>query len=194
MGGMEGNKIFAAFLVAGIVASLSGFIAHKVSHPHDLEEFAYNIESLDGGAASSVKKESLPEPIMAMIAEADIARGQKLSKACAACHSFEKGGPDGTGPNLYNILNRKKGSVSGFSYSDAMSSSQGSWGYAELNKFLWKPKWYISGTKMNYIGMKKPEDRAAMIAWLRTLSDSPASMPGASDIAAEAAELTPAGE
>ena len=64
-----------------------------------------------------------------------------------------------------------------------MSSKK--WTYAELNQFLWKPKWYISGTKMNYIGMKKPEDRAAMIAWLRSLSGSPASLPSADEIESE---------
>jgi len=66
-----------------------------------------------------------------------------------------------------------------------------SWSYEELNKFLWKPKAYASGTKMNFIGIKKPEDRVAVIAYLRTLADVPAALPDAGRIAAEAAELAP---
>lgn len=191
MGGMEFNKIFAAILVAGIVAMLAGFIAEQLTHPHKLKENAYKIEGVemaDGGAV----KEKLAEPVLAMLAEADIARGQKVSKACAACHSFDKGGANGVGPNLWNIVGRNKQTVSGFTYSGTLNAHGGDvWSYAELNKFLWKPKKYSPGTKMNYIGLKKPEDRAAMIAWLRSLSASPKALPSSSQIAAEEAELAP---
>lgn len=187
MGGLEGNKIFAALLVAGITASLSGFVAHKAYHSsHGVEEFSYHIEGGEASAEGSVKKEKLPEPVLELISQADVARGEKLSKACMACHNFTDGGPNGTGPNLYNIVNRKIGSVNGFSYSKAMSEkSSENWTYSSLNQFLWKPKWYVSGTKMNYIGMKKPEDRAAMIAWLRSLSGSPAPLPSIDEIESE---------
>jgi len=90
MGGMEFNKVFAAILVAGIIAMFSGFIANKLVSPHKLKENAFKIEGVAdaGGGAVKVK---LAEPILAMIATADVARGQKLSKACAACHSFDQG-------------------------------------------------------------------------------------------------------
>jgi cytochrome c len=189
MGGMEFNKVFAAILVAGIIAMLAGFIAEKLVHPHALEENAFKIEGVE--VASGGKKEKLAEPILAMIAEADVARGQKLSKACAACHSFEQGGPNGVGPNLWNIVGREKQSVPGFTYSGTLNTHGGDvWTYAELNKFLWKPKKYAPGTKMNYVGIKKPEDRAAMVAWLRTLSHNPKAVPSATAIAAEEAELS----
>lgn len=188
MGGMEFNKIFAAILVAGIIAMLAGFVADKMVHPHKLKENAFTIEGVEVAGVGSV--EQLPEPVLAMIAEADIARGQKISKACAACHTFDKGGANGVGPNSWNLVGRQKQSVSGFSYSGTLNSQGGDvWTYAELNKFLWKPKKYAPGTKMNYIGLKKPEDRAAMIAWLRTLADSPKPLPNATQIAAEEAEL-----
>ena len=191
MGGMEFNKIFAALLVAGIIAMFAGFIAKNLTQPHELKENAFKIEGVEsagGGAA----KEKLPEPVLAMLAEADVARGQKLSKACAACHSFDKGGANGVGPNLWGIVGRSKQSVGGFTYSGSLNEQGGNlWNYAELNKFLWKPKKYASGTKMNYIGLKKPKDRAAMIAWLRTLAPSSKALPSAAQIAAEAAELAP---
>ncbi len=191
MGGMEFNKIFAAILVAGIIAMLSGFVAKKLVHPHELKENAFKIEGVAavGGAAP---KEKLAEPILAMLATADIERGKKLSKACAACHSFDNGGKNGVGPNLWNVVGIQKQSHSGYKYSGVLNANgEENWTYEALNKFLWKPKKYAPGTKMNYIGIKKPEDRAAMVAWLRTLSDAPKALPGATEIAAEQADLAP---
>ena len=123
---------------------------------------------------------------MALLEGADIAKGEKITKACAACHSFEKGGPVKQGPNLWNIVMADKAAAAGFDYSDALKEKGGKWDYDSLNKFLWKPKKYASGTKMNFIGLKKPEDRAAIIAWLRQQADSPAALPSAEEIAAEA--------
>ncbi len=190
MGGMEFNKLMAAVLVAGIIASLSGFISGKFYHAYELHEDAVPVEgAADAGGAA--QKEKLPEPILALIAGADLERGEKLFRACAACHSPTKGGPHGTGPNLWNVANHDIAAKDDFSYSDVMAEMPGEWGYLELNKFLWKPKWYVPGTKMNYIGLKKPEDRAAMIAWMRTLTDNPAPLPTEADIAAELALLAP---
>jgi cytochrome c len=191
MGGMEFNKIFAALLVAGIIASFSGFVAKELSHPHELHEFSYPIEGLEGPVGGGAGAPQLPEPILAMIGGVDVAKGEKLSRACAACHTFNKGGPNGTGPNLWNVMNRGVGKDSSFAYSGVMAEHGGQWDYLMLNKFLWKPKKTMEGTKMNYIGIKKPEDRAAMIAWLRTLSDSPVGLPSDAAILEEAKELEP---
>ncbi len=193
MDNFEFNKIFAAILTAGLIAMLSGFIAKKVVHPKTLEESVLDIDTaaLEAASAGGPVVEPMAEPILALIASADIERGQKLSKACAACHTFDKGGPNRTGPNLYGIVNRAHGGVAGFAYSDAMKSTGRSWDYQSLNKLLWKPKKYIPGTKMNYAGMRKPEDRAAIIAWMRTLADAPAALPTAAQIAAEIPEPEP---
>lgn len=188
MGGLEFNKIFAAILVAGITAMLAGFVSEKVVKADKLKENAFPIEGVE--VAGVAKKPELPEPIMALLATADLERGQKLSKACAACHNFDKGGANGVGPNMWGVVGRTKQAVAGYSYSGVLNA-QGveDWTYDSLNKFLWKPKKYAPGTKMNYIGLKKPEDRAAIIAWMRTKSDSQPPLPSASDIAAEQAEL-----
>ena len=190
MSSFELNKIFAAILVAGIVAMLGGFIGEQIVHPHALEADAIAIDGEAPGAAGAGAV-AMPEPILQLIAAADIAKGEKLSKACAACHSFDKGGAAKVGPNLWNVLNGPKAHMNGFEYSEGMKTKGGSWGYEDLNMFLWKPKKFIEGTKMNYVGLKKPEDRAALIAWLRTLSPSPAAQPSAAQIAKEAADLTP---
>ena len=158
MGGMESNKIFAAILIAGIVAMLAGFVAKKLTYPKKLKENAYAIEGVEEAGGGPVV-EKLAEPILAMLATADLERGKKVSKACAACHSFDKGGANGVGPNLWGIVGASKQAVGGYAYSGVMNANGGNvWTYEELNKFLWKPKKYAPGTKMNYIGLKKPED------------------------------------
>ena len=190
MSSFEMNKVFAAILIAGIVAMFSGFLADLLVHPETLEQDAVAIEggAVEGGGPV---KQSGPEPILHLIATADIAQGEKLSKACAACHSFDQGGPNKVGPNLWGIVGASKAHLGGFEYSSALASMEGSWDYLALNQFLWKPKAYVPGTKMNYNGIKKPEDRAAMIAWLRTLAPSPAALPSEAAIAEELALLAP---
>jgi cytochrome c len=188
---LEPNKIFAALLVAGIVAGLSGFIATKVTKVAPLEHDAYKIDgvaSADSQAAPVVQK---PQPILDLIASADVARGEQISKVCASCHVFTEGGPNGMGPNLYGVVGRKKGSHPGFDYSAGMKAKGGSWTMADLNEFLYKPSAYVPGTKMTFVGLKKPEDRAAIIAFLRTLSEHPVPEPTAAEIAAEKAALAP---
>lgn len=191
MGGMEFNKIFAAILVAGVVAGLGAFIGKFLVYPHTPAEFAYNVEEMEGSAGGGAAV-AMAEPILAMIATADASRGEKIAKACAACHTFNQGGANGVGPNLWGVVGGPKDHIAGFGYSGALLEHGGTtWTYAELNKFLWKPKAYAPGTKMSYAGLKKPEDRAALIAWLRTQASSPVAMPSSNEIAAEEAELAP---
>lgn len=195
MGGMEFNKIFAAILVAGIIAMLSGFISEKLTKPHKLKEDAFPVAAMEGSVGGGAAVEKLAEPILAMLATADIERGQRVSKSCAACHSFDNGGPNGIGPGLWNVVGIKKQSHAGFVYSGVLNANgEEFWTYEALNKFLWNPKKYAAGTKMSYIGLKKPEDRAALIAWLRTMAPSQKPLPSGAQIAAEEAELLPEAE
>ena len=188
---LESNKIFAAICIALIAAWLTTFIAEKAVSPKKLEKDAVEIEGATIAGAGAPAKPQLPDPMLHLIATADIARGQKLSKACAACHSFDQGGPNKVGPNLWNIVNRSKASYAGFKYSNALKEKGGKWDYQNLGHFLWKPKKYAKGTTMNYLGIKKPEDRAALVAWLATLSSSPAGAPSTAQIAAEKAAFAP---
>lgn len=185
MNGFEWNKVLAAILVAGITASMAGFISERIVHPKMAE--AHGSTEVAAGTAAAAPQ--MPEPILALIAGADVEKGKAAGKACAACHTFDKGGADGVGPNLWNVINRGRGAEGGFAYSEDLKAKGGKWTYADLNHFLWKPKKFAPGTKMNFIGIKKPEDRAAVIAWLRTLEDSPPALPSDADIAAERAEL-----
>lgn len=194
MSGMEFNKIFAAVLVAGIIAMLSGFVAGLFVHEDELEKEAYPIAALEsaaGGGTGTAAAPAGPEPILSLIAAADVAKGEKLSKACASCHNFTKGGPNLVGPNLWEVVGRAKAKHEGFTYSAGLGGLGGDWSYEDLNRFLWKPKALVPDTKMSFIGLKKAEDRAALIAWLRTLADSPHALPSDAEIAKEQADLGP---
>lgn len=187
---LEFNKIFAAVLVAGITAMLAGFIANKVFYTEVPEESAIEIDTtaFQQAAAGGPAKPDIPEPVLALIAEADIAKGEQLSRACAACHTFVKDGPNRVGPNMWDVVGNIKAHIDSFAYSDIFNKwheAGAVWNYEDLNAFLWKPKVYAPGTKMSYIGMRKPEDRAAMIAWMRSLSDTPAPLPTQAEIVAE---------
>lgn len=170
---------------------LTGFVAKKVIKPEKLKQDAVPIDGAPVAVSDAPAKPQLPDPILAMLETADLEKGAKLSKACAACHSFDKGGPIKQGPNLWEIVDAKKGHQAEFKYSDALIEKGGEWTYESLNFFMWKPKKYIPGTKMNFAGLKKQSDRAALILWLRTLSDNPAPFPDAERIAAEEAPFAP---
>lgn len=186
MDSLKFNKIAASLLLAALTA-LSGIQLAKILSPqHNLTSNAYRVEIVDTSSAVASSAPKGPEPILAMLASADVAAGQKLSKKCAACHVFDAGGKNKVGPSLWSIVNANKGAHASFAYSSALTDFGGAWDYASLNAFLYKPKTYIKGTKMTFIGLKKPRDRANMIAYLRSLSDSPVPLPTEADIANEA--------
>jgi len=172
------NKVAAAILTAGLIAMTAGFISSFVYHPSTPEENAFVIEAQETAGGAAPAADTGPEPIEALLASADIAKGEKLTKKCASCHKFEKGGADGVGPALYDTVGRAKaGHESYTKYSDAMKAMGGEWTYENLNKFLYKPKAYVQGTAMSFNGLSKTQDRADLIAYLRTLSDNPVPLP-----------------
>lgn len=161
---MESNKILAAILLAGIIAMLAGFLSHKVIESETLAENAYKIESASPAAVASVA--ATAEPIKDLLAAADPAQGEKISKMCSSCHTMGKGEPNRIGPNLHGVTGSALASVAGFAYSDALKAKGGSWDKDSLNEFLWSPQKFAPRNKMSFAGLKKPEDRAALIKWL----------------------------
>jgi cytochrome c len=173
------NKIAGAILSAGLLAMITGFIAHQVFHnPHSAEKHAYAIaEGVEPAETQTASAPAGPQPIAPLLANASVEHGEKVAKKCASCHTFEKGGPNKIGPNLWNVVGGTKAHMEGFSYSGAMQGAEGNWDYESLNHFLYKPRDYIKGTKMTFVGLKKDQDRADVIAYLRSLSDNPKPLP-----------------
>ena len=129
------------------------------------------------GPGGAGKAPATAEPIDALLAQANVEHGKDVAKKCAACHTFGKGEPNKIGPNLYGIVNNKHAHREDFAFSAAMKAMQGNWTYDELNTFLFKPQAHVPGTKMTFAGLPKTQDRADVIAYLRSLADSPAPLP-----------------
>ncbi len=181
---LEANKIVGAILTAGIIASASGNLARILYKPEKLEEPVFRVEAAEGEAPAA-EAETPERPFAALLAAADADNGAKLAKKCLACHTAEKGGKDKVGPNLWGIVGRPVAAREGFAYSDALTNLGGEWTYERLDAFLADPKGFAPGTKMSFAGIKKAEDRADIVAWLRTLADEPPPLPDVEEAAAE---------
>ncbi len=177
----EINKIFAAILLAVILFVAIGFVSNFIINIEQKEQVnAYKIEIPENDStelATNIIDSADIEPISDLLKTASFEKGEKVFKKCATCHSYDKNGSSKVGPNLWDIINKSKASIEGYSYSDALNEFGGAWNYEELALFLYKPKDYIPGTKMNFAGLKKVQDRANVIFWLREQSDNPADLP-----------------
>jgi cytochrome c len=122
------------------------------------------------------------------LASGNVEKGAASAKKCASCHTFEKGGPNRVGPNLYDVMTRGHAALAGFNYSAAMTALKGhNWSYEELDKFLTNPKAYIKGTNMSFAGISRQSERADVVLYLRSLNDSPPPLPQAAEAPAAAA-------
>ncbi len=178
MNSLEFNKIVGAVLGALVFAfglnALSGALFH-VGVP-DTPGFVVQTASAAAGAAPAEPA----KPFAELLATADVAKGQAAAKKCAACHDFTKGGPNKVGPNNWGVVGRDIGKHEGFKYSKGMeefAGAHGQWTYDLLNAFIANPKAEVPGTAMAFAGIKNDTERANLIAYLRTLSDSPAPLP-----------------
>ena len=131
----------------------------------------------------SAKTESAPQQKEAdpaaevVLASANADSGQNVAKKCAVCHTWNKDGKNGQGPNLYGIVGREVGKHPGFSYSAALQNKGGKWTFEDLYTYLKNPKQAIPGNKMNFAGIDNPQERANLIAFLDKQSDNPQPLP-----------------
>ena len=176
MDALRFNKIAAAVIVTALlfigIKELGNYI-YKVEKP---VKSAYKVDGVIEKKAVENKQVKIEErlpPIEPLLASASIDAGAKVFKKCAACHSVDKGGANKIGPALWGVVNRKIGGVQGFKYSTAMAKYGKKWSFEELNGFLHKPMKYMKGTKMGFIGLKKDKDRANVIAYMNSKSDTP---------------------
>lgn len=188
MDSYEFNKI-AGWVLAAAIAVLGLSILTGYMFPvHNPEPTAYTVEGVETEASAGGSVEAA-KPIAFYLQNASAERGAQQFKKCAACHTIEKGAPNGIGPNLYGILGNVHAHRPDFGYSSAMAATKGKpWDWDSLSHWIENPKAYIPGNKMSFAGLGKPQDRADVLAFLNTKTDKPLPLPAAPAEAAPAAE------
>lgn len=194
MNSIEFTKIIGVLLTVALVVSLSNVIANEI-FPKRRDEVRATMEAATEaepqeapgaasgaapGAVEAVNTEPAQAPmgVAALLAAADPAAGAKAVRRCTGCHTLDKGGKHRLGPNLWDLVGRPVASAEGYGYSAALKAKSGeTWTYENLDAFLTRPKGWAPGTKMLFAGIRKPGQRADLIAHLRGLSDNPAALP-----------------
>ncbi|NUS69721.1 MAG: cytochrome c family protein [Ensifer adhaerens] len=186
------NMGVGAFLGTVFVLMSVSIASEGIFHSEAPEKEGFTIVAEEGtseagaGGAAEVEVDIKP-----LLLKADASAGEAVFKKCASCHTADKGGANKVGPNLWGLVNRPIASHEGFSYSAGMKTfSEGGkvvWDYDHLSYFIEAPKKHVPGTAMGFAGVKKPDERANLIAWLREQADAPAALPDASAGSAEAA-------
>lgn len=181
MDSFELNKILGAVLATCLIVLATSFAAGAVFSSKLPEKPGFEIavkEVESGGKGGTPAAPS--EPIEKLLQTASVEKGANAAKKCAACHTFEKNGPNRVGPNLYGIVGDHKGEGrNGFNFSAAMKGKGGDWTIDDLNQFVANPKGFVPGTAMGFAGIPKDSERADVLAYLNSLSDTPKPLPTA---------------
>lgn len=182
MDSFELNKVLGAVLATCLVLLTLNITANALFAPHKPAKPGYDIAFQEATPAGKPAAPAEPEvPLAKLFATADAGRGEASAKKCAACHTFGKGEPNRVGPNLYGIVGRAKASVAGFNYSAAMKAKGGNWTLEELNAFVQNPKTSVPGTNMTFAGIPRATERADLITYMNSKSDSPVQLPKEAD-------------
>jgi cytochrome c len=182
MDSFEINKILGAFLFTCLVLLSLNIGASALYAPIKAAKPGFEVAVTEHPAGGEQKAEP-EEPIEKLLASASIDKGANAAKKCAACHTFGKGEPNRVGPNLYGVVGRPKATEGGFDYSTALKGKGGNWTIGDLNTFLTNPKGFAAGTKMSFAGLPRGTERADVIAFLNSKSDSPQPLPKAAEAA-----------
>jgi cytochrome c len=181
MDSFEINKIVAAILMTALIVIGINKLSDAIFHVKKPEQAAYKVEGVElasANAGEAAAKEEAPQlSIKEILAMGDVAAGEQVFKKCSACHIAAKGGKNLIGPALYGVIGRQSASAPDYAYSSAFQAYGKKWTFEEMNAFLLKPQSYIKGTKMAFAGISKDKDRASVILYLNSQSDSPVPLP-----------------
>ncbi|HRO11083.1 cytochrome c family protein [Amaricoccus sp.] len=162
---MEITKFVGAICGSLLVFLLIQLASHAIFDTHS-DVVAFSVEAPEGGGDDTGAPAEEVD-VAALVAAADVAKGETVFKKCAACHKLD--GSNAVGPHLDGVVGRPVASVEGFSYSDGMKAHGGDWTPEQIFHFLTNPKADVPGTKMAFAGLPKPEDRANVIAYLESV-------------------------
>ena len=182
MDSFEINKIIAAVLLTVLIIIGIGKFTDILFHVEKPKESAYKIEGVDIASSTNSSSELQAKvvevvDIKVLLAMGDISHGEKVFKKCSACHQIASGGKNMIGPNLWSVIGRTAGSIGDYKYSKAMIAYGKEWTFEEMNSYLIKPQAYVKGTKMAFAGLRKEKDRASVILYMNSKSNSPKALP-----------------
>ena len=168
------NKIITSIVLAVILVLGINKITDVIFDVEKPEKSAYQVATVTTTSSTATAEiNSEYENIMALFASTSVVDGEKVFKKCTACHSITQEGGNKIGPALWGVLGRQAGSIPDYKYSKAMATHGKTWSFEEMNNFLIKPKGWIKGTKMSFIGLKNAKDRAAVILYMNENTNSP---------------------
>lgn len=171
------NKVALALLGTLLATMALGIFTSAIFAPHKAIKPGYDLPAAQEAAAPAPANAAPEEPLPALLAKADPKKGESDTRACQACHNFEKGAGPKVGPPLYGVVGRPVASIAGFAYSDTLKKMGGDWSYDKIFDFIKNPKAMEPGTKMTFPGEPDAHKRADILAYLQTLSDSPVPFP-----------------
>ena len=168
------NTMAGCFLASALFAMVVGKVSNALVSPHAPEKPAIPVSDEGSAIATATTPAAELPPIGPKLKDANVEKGKALfQQQCFTCHTVDKGGPNKVGPNQWDLVGRKKASEAGFSYSSALQAKGGEWTYEDINNMIFKPQAFVRGTKMAFAGMPKEQDRADLIAYLRTMHEQP---------------------
>ena len=183
MSDLRGNTIIGTLLASALAVLGLRYVVGESFHSEFPKKAGYEVDisamtANTGGGGEAPKEVEGPVDWGRLLADpALVAQGEKITAKCASCHDFTSGGPNKTGPNLYGVVGRAAGTHPGFTYSASMKAYAQPWTYDNINKFVTAPGKDVKGTLMTFAGLKKQDERTAVIAYLRSLAPSPAPLP-----------------
>jgi len=179
-------------MAAAVFMSLAVCGCGKPSNAPSQQPSMAETPSPSAAPLSEAQKSALLAQLPAPYRSADVSNGEAKFALCRSCHTNSEGGPDMVGPNLWGVFGRKAGSKPGFSYSDDLKNAGWTWDASQLDKWIASPRTDLPNTKMTFVGIQDPKDRADVIAYLK-VSTSPAPAGEAAPAANAANSAAPGG-